>query len=144
MQERYGYAHVSGPQRDAEQAPGMMMVEEKLEKFAEGKCPPEGSEMGTLTRFVVGKQTFNSLLSKAKAKYSEYQAQQAATAARTQQEQAAAGQGYGYGQQGQRAGWAGGSTSAPGGGRGGAQNWAQSQSGGHAQQRGGLWEDSRS
>ncbi|WRT63875.1 uncharacterized protein IL334_000801 [Kwoniella shivajii] len=53
LQDRYG-------QREGGENPaGMLAFEEKVEKFAE-----------------VGKQTFNSLLSKAKAKYTEYQTQQ--------------------------------------------------------------------
>ena len=88
----------------------------------------------------VGKQTFNSFLSKAKAKYAEYQASQA-------QSQQAQGQGqygqndssYGHNnaqQQGRNqaqmygeesaAGWTR-TGSAVGGGRGGASNWTREQ-----------------
>lgn len=90
----------------------------------------------------VGKQTFNSFLSKAKAKYAEYQASQA----QSQQAQGP-GQGqyvqndssYGYNnaqQQGRNqaqmygeesaAGWTR-TGSAVGGGRGGASNWTREQ-----------------
>nr|XP_018266878.1 uncharacterized protein I303_00858 [Kwoniella dejecticola CBS 10117]OBR89036.1 hypothetical protein I303_00858 [Kwoniella dejecticola CBS 10117] len=49
-----------GERNEGDNPPGMLAFEERVEKFAEA-----------------GKQTFNSLFSKAKAKYSEFQQQQA-------------------------------------------------------------------
>ncbi|WWD16309.1 hypothetical protein CI109_100735 [Kwoniella shandongensis] len=97
-------------QLQGESPPGMLMMEEKIERFAE-----------------VGKQTFNSLLSKAKAKYSEYQATQATPTA---------GRGDSSTSQYGGGGWRGddyGRGGAPGGNRGGEQN--------RPGQRGGLWGD---
>ncbi|KAK8861767.1 hypothetical protein IAR55_002590 [Kwoniella newhampshirensis] len=95
-----------GQQQQGENPPGMLLMEEKIERFAE-----------------VGKQTFNSLLSRAKAKYSEYQATQASPIT-------------GRGGSSQYGGWSSeeyGRGTAPGGNRGGEQN--------RPGQRGGLWGD---
>ncbi|WVR03649.1 hypothetical protein IAU60_000644 [Kwoniella sp. DSM 27419] len=85
--------------QDGANPPGMLMMEEKIERFAE-----------------VGKQTFNSLLSRAKAKYTEFQAQQQA-----------AGRGGGQGYQPDNLSPSGDRYTRPpaagmGGGRGGEQN----------------------
>nr|XP_019048921.1 hypothetical protein I302_02701 [Kwoniella bestiolae CBS 10118]OCF27851.1 hypothetical protein I302_02701 [Kwoniella bestiolae CBS 10118] len=63
LDQRYGQRD----QREGENPPGMLAFEERVEKFAEA-----------------GKQTFNSLFSKAKAKYSEFQTQQAQNRANSQ------------------------------------------------------------
>ncbi|OXB39480.1 hypothetical protein LQV05_000687 [Cryptococcus neoformans] len=94
--------------RDGENPPGMLYMEERLEKFAE-----------------VGKQTFNSLLSRAKQKYSEFQASQG---------QRSSTQGYGGGQgQRQEYDYSGYGSVAPGGNRGGEQSRGQN-----------LWSNARS
>ncbi|WVF66053.1 hypothetical protein IAT40_000791 [Kwoniella sp. CBS 6097] len=98
--------------------PGMLAFEEKVEKFAEA-----------------GKQTFNSLLSRAKAKYSEFQVQQAQNRANQQ------GNGGGY--QPENLSPSGDRYTRPpsvGGGRGGEQNRGGLSAGGG----GGLWGDTRS
>ncbi|ADV19892.1 hypothetical protein I305_00388 [Cryptococcus gattii E566] len=83
--------------KDGENPPGMLYMEERLEKLAEA-----------------GKQTFNSFLSRAKQKYSEFQAAQA---------QRSSAQGYGGGQgQRQEYDYSGYGSAAPGGGRGGEQS----------------------
>ncbi|CAD6575227.1 MAG: hypothetical protein TREMPRED_001335 [Tremellales sp. Tagirdzhanova-0007] len=64
MQDEQDYVPrpaVPPPQGGGENPPGMLALEDRLEKYAE-----------------VGKQTFNSLFGKAKAKYAELQATQAA------------------------------------------------------------------
>ncbi|WVO17456.1 hypothetical protein L204_105148 [Cryptococcus depauperatus] len=78
--------------------PGLLQMEDKIERFAEA-----------------GKQTFTSLLSKAKAKYSEFQATQAQRSARNNQNQ----HGNYPSDQGSRTY---GEAGAPGGSRGGEQN----------------------
>ncbi|KAK4687875.1 hypothetical protein P7C73_g2252, partial [Tremellales sp. Uapishka_1] len=89
--------------QDGQNPPGMLLVEEKLERFAE-----------------VGKQTFNTLLSKAKAKYTEYQAQQPAASGSSAQSSK-------WGAFGGNEEWRRAEPQPQGGSRGGEQN------------RGGLW-----
>ncbi|KAK6905429.1 hypothetical protein I203_106258 [Kwoniella mangroviensis CBS 8507] len=116
LDDRYGQQQ----QRDGNEGqnpPGMLAFEEKVEKFAEA-----------------GKQTLNSLFSRAKAKYSEFQAQQA----QNRTNQGSSGSGYvpeNLSPSGDRY------TRPPGigGNRGGEQNRNLAGGGGG----GGLW-DSRS
>ncbi|RSH94903.1 hypothetical protein EHS25_004709 [Saitozyma podzolica] len=102
-------------QRDGQNPAGMLMMEEKLGQFAEAAG-----------------NTINSFWSKAKSKYSDFQAQQAQR--REAEDRAAREAEWEQGQQGGST-WGGGQV--PGGNRGGQQNFAQ-------QRGGGLWEDSRS
>jgi hypothetical protein len=85
-----------------------------------------------LTSCAAAGNTINSFWSKAKSKYSDFQAQQAQR--REAEDRAAREADWDQGQQGGST-WGGGQV--PGGNRGGQQNFAQ-------QRGGGLWEDSRS
>ncbi|WVQ86081.1 hypothetical protein IAT38_008249 [Cryptococcus sp. DSM 104549] len=101
----YGQGQGYGQRQEGENPPGMLAMEDRIERFAEA-----------------GKQTFNSFLSRAKAKYTEFQTAQAQNRANA----GSPGQSN-WGNSGGREDYAYG---APGGGRGGEQNRSGAQGGG--------------
>ena len=111
--------------------PGMLAVEDKLNQFAEGELSVDFQPSFAHDFSVAGKQTFTSLFSKAKAKYSEYQSQQEVNKNNGAQQQWG-GASTGTSNWQSQGGYHG--TPTPGGGRGGDQNRA----------RGSLWGDDRS
>ena len=109
-QTRAEYYERNG-QQPGQNPPGMLAFEEKVNQFAEGEFRARA-----WVDVTVGKQTFNSLFNKAKAKYTEFQSQHNAN---MNQPDRARETHWGEGNQPWRQPSP---ANTPGGGRGGDQN----------------------